>query len=715
MWALIVMGTLGVIIGIGLALASKIFYVYVDPMILAVDDALPGANCGGCGYPGCTSNAEAIVDGKSAPNSCVAGSAELAEIIAGLLGVSVEAKEPDIALPGCTYGLDEADVKYQYSGINDCRAASLLGGGMKVCNVGCLGLGTCASACMFGAITMGEEGLPVVDEKKCTGCGTCERVCPKHIITLSSVTRRIIREYTTDDCTTPCQRACPAGINIREYIHQISKGDYGRSVQVIKERNPFPTVIGRICPRPCETECRRQHVDEAVSINALKRFVADFERENKRRILPFKAPSTGRKVAVVGGGIEGLSTAFFTARLGHEPTVFEATSKLGGLLRTAIARNRLPLEILDWDIEGVLEMGVNAQTEKVLGRDFTLNTLFSDGFEAVFLASGGWDNRLARGAGADIESPIPGTYLVIDLLKNSLKTGDKIQIENSVVFAGGGKSVVEAVKVCKDRGVEDITVLIREPITEGQNGIEDLEKMGVKIVFNSGISRLKGEEDRLEELEYTDLTTSAAETIPARTLFLASGRFPELIFVRPEPPEPESAEEGEETAEESLRWEGISPYKQPAYKEEIGLLAEGDPLTDMSAAIKAIAAGRRGAASIHKIMYGLDLDLTGAVLTPESPIQDVDHLENVEASQCQIMPVGKANGESEELEKGYTEKMAKTEADRCLQCGLICYKSSEAGIIPVRPFIAADISAPPSQFSAEPAEQVVVADISRIH
>jgi formate dehydrogenase beta subunit len=165
MWALIVMGTLGVIIGIGLALASKIFYVYVDPMILAVDDALPGANCGGCGYPGCTSNAEAIVDGKSAPNSCVAGSAELAEIIAGLLGVSVEAKEPDIALPGCTYGLDEADVKYQYSGINDCRAASLLGGGMKVCNVGCLGLGTCASACMFGAITMGEEGLPVVDEK----------------------------------------------------------------------------------------------------------------------------------------------------------------------------------------------------------------------------------------------------------------------------------------------------------------------------------------------------------------------------------------------------------------------------------------------------------------------------------------------------------------------------------------------------------------------
>ncbi|MFO7560035.1 MAG: FAD-dependent oxidoreductase [Desulfobacterales bacterium] len=713
MWALIVMGTLGVIIGIGLALASKIFYVYVDPMVLAVDDALPGANCGGCGYPGCASNAEAIVQGKSAPNSCVAGSAELAEIIAGLLGVSVEAKEPDIALPGCTYGLDEADIKYQYSGISDCRAVSLLSGGMKVCNVGCLGLGTCAKACPFGAITMGEAGLPVVDEEKCTGCGTCERVCPKHIITLSSVTRRIIREYTTDDCTTPCQRACPAGINIREYIHQVSKGDYDKSVQVIKERNPFPAVIGRICPRPCETECRRKLIDEAVSINALKRFVADFEIANKKRILPFKAPSTGRKLAVVGGGIEGLSAAFFSARLGHEPTVFEATSKLGGLLRTAIARNRLPLEILDWDIEGVLEMGVTAQTEKVLGRDFTLNTLFSDGFEAIFLASGGWDNRLSRGAGTAVESSIPGTYLLIDLLKNHSETRDKIQIENSVVFAGGGKSVIEAAKICKDRGAEEITVLIREPFIEGQNGIEELEKMGVKVVFNSGISRLKGEADRLEELEYKDLTTHAAVTIPAGTLFLASGRFPELIFVRPKPPE--SDEEGKETAEESLCWEGISPYKQPAYKEEIGLLAEGDPLTDMSAAIKAIGAGRRGAASIHKVMYGLDLDLSAAVLTPAFPIQNVDHLENVEASRRQIMPIGKAEGDSEELEKGYTEKMARMEADRCLQCGLICYKSAETEIVPIRPFIAADISAPPSQLPAEPAEQIVVADLCRIH
>jgi formate dehydrogenase beta subunit len=156
--AIILMGGLGLVVGIGLALASKVFYVYVDPKIVAIEDALPGANCGGCGLPGCSANAEAIVAGKASPNSCVAAGDDVALAIAGILGVSVEAKEPDIALPGCTYGVADADVKYTYDGLNDCRAAALLAGGMKVCNIGCLGLGTCAAVCPFDAIVNGPPG-----------------------------------------------------------------------------------------------------------------------------------------------------------------------------------------------------------------------------------------------------------------------------------------------------------------------------------------------------------------------------------------------------------------------------------------------------------------------------------------------------------------------------------------------------------------------------
>jgi len=675
MTAFLMMGGLGLLIGIGLAAASKIFYVYVDPLVMSIDDALPGANCGGCGLPGCSSNAEAIAVGKAGPDSCVAGGEDLTAAIAELMGVTVEAKEADIARPGCTYSVEKAEVKYLYDGLNDCRAASLLNGGMKECKIGCLGLGTCVKACKFGALEIGSEGLPIVDQDKCTGCGACEKSCPKNIINLSSVTRRIIREYTIEDCTTPCQRSCPAGINISEYISQIAKGDFHKAVQVIKERNPFPTVIGRICPRPCEFECRRKYIDEPVAINFLKRFAADYERDNNERILPFKAPATGRKIAVIGGGVEGLSAAFFSARLGHEPTVFEASSQLGGLLRNAIASNRLPQDTLDWDIEGVFEMGVNVETGKALGKDVSIDSLLGEGFEAVFIASGGWDNRLARGAGSEVEELIPGTYLLIDFM-GADKNNGKIKCGKDVVIAGGGELTLDVIKSCKQLGAEKITVLFNENIENtpvDESTIKNIESEGAVIVYGAGISRITGEGGDLSELEYT-VSTGERKTIPANTLVIASGRFPELIFLKNESDESgESGESDEMPSGKTIKWVGVESCKSPA--DDSGLLSKGGPLTDFSAAIKAISAGRKGAASLHQLLYGIELYNPDQVIRSQTIIQNVDQIFGVMDIPREIMPLNYIN--DSELEQGFTKKQAKKEAERCLECGLVCYKHSE--------------------------------------
>lgn len=675
-FAVAIMGILGLLIGVVLAAASKIFYVYVDPKIIAVEEVLPGANCGGCGMPGCSSNAEAIVAGKASPNSCVAAGADVALAIAAVLGVSVEAKEPDIALPDCTYSVNEAKTKYVYNGINDCRAAALISGGIKVCSIGCLGLGTCARACPFGAITMGPKGLPVVNDEKCTGCGTCERVCPKHIIKLTSVTRRILLEYATDHCTTPCQRACPAGIDIREYIRQITLGDYVRAVQIIKERNPFPTVIGRICPRPCELDCRRKLVDEPVAINFLKRFVADYERQIGKRVLPFKAPDSGRKIAVVGGGVQGLSTAFFSARLGHGATVFEAAPQMGGLLRTAIARERLPRDILDWDIDGIREMGVSFETGKTMGTDFTVASLLEQGFDSVFLASGGWDSRLARGIVHKGEEAIPGAFLLLDVMKTGRENINNMTFSGDAVIVGGGKLALEAAHILKAIGARTVHIIYREIALDAIDAVT-LKNDGIMIHFGCAIVRLMGIDNCLTEVMAEHLETGEKNTIAAENLILSSGRFPELIFSRKTLPD-ETAGQGDQPVAAPIQWEGFEPYKHPLFSEAVGMFSEADVLTDFSAAIKAIGAGRRGAASIHQFLYDIDVFLPENRLTSQSTVQDVDALCGVTPMPRQIMPVAgeKELARSAELEKGFDENMAKQEADRCLQCGLICYRNA---------------------------------------
>ncbi|MCG2774166.1 MAG: FAD-dependent oxidoreductase, partial [Desulfobacterales bacterium] len=535
---ILVMGGLGVFIGVGLALASKIFYVYVDPKIEAVDEALPGANCGGCGYPGCTANAVAIVEGKSAPSSCVAAPPEIAEEIAAIMGVKLEAREPDIAKPGCTYGVQHADVKYIYNGIYDCRAAVLLNGGTKVCPIGCLGLGTCVRACLFGALSMGPDNLPVVDPNLCTGCGACERVCPKHIITLSSYTRRIQAEHTTDECTAPCQRACPAGIDIPGYIYEIAEGNYVEAVRIIKETNPFPAVCGRICVHPCEYECRRNLADEPVAINHLKRFASDYERASGQRVQIPRAPETGKRVGVVGGGAEGLTAAYLLNRLGHDIIAYEGSSQLGGILRIGLPENRLPRDVLDWEIDGILNAGIEAVTNHKLGQDFTIESLLKENFSAVFVATGGWDTRLSERERTNSSQPLPGVQLLIDFMLNQ-KAGGKVSIGRHVMIFGGGMAAFESARSCFKEGARSIHVVFRTSQEQAPFSEDDLtkaEKEWIQFHFQSALTRMIGDGGQLTHVEIAHNLGEGEEkedreVLSVDTLLIGAGRFPELIYV----------------------------------------------------------------------------------------------------------------------------------------------------------------------------------------
>lgn len=181
-WAIVTLGGLGVLFGALLAVAARFFAVETNPKVDEVAEALPGANCGACGYAGCQNFAQAVVEGKAAVNGCIPGGNDTARAMGEILGYEVDSTEPMVAAVFCIGDREKAFNSFIYDGIQDCRIAEKYGGGFKDCPYGCLGLGNCVAVCPFEALRMGAGGLPEVDLEKCTGCGLCKEACPRGII-----------------------------------------------------------------------------------------------------------------------------------------------------------------------------------------------------------------------------------------------------------------------------------------------------------------------------------------------------------------------------------------------------------------------------------------------------------------------------------------------------------------------------------------------------
>ena len=234
--SILVLGALGAIFGALLAFASKIFHVEVDPKQAAVREALAGANCGGCGYPGCDGYAAAVARGEAPCNRCVAGGAETAAKVAEIMGVSNDAAEKMVAFVPCSGGAGNAEMRFNYSGPQDCQAAMLFGGkSNKLCTFACIGLGNCARACQFDAMHI-VDGVAKVDRSKCVGCGACVEICPKNIVKLIPESQKIMPACSNKDkgakvmkmCSVgcigcmKCQRECPAeAIVVKDNLAQV--------------------------------------------------------------------------------------------------------------------------------------------------------------------------------------------------------------------------------------------------------------------------------------------------------------------------------------------------------------------------------------------------------------------------------------------------------------------------------------------------------------
>ncbi len=365
-----------------------------------------------------------------------------------------------------------------------------------------------------------------VDLDKCTGCGDCEEACPVRTPNAfdSGLSERkaIYRPYAQaypnafsieKNLFPPCRNACPAGVNVQGFIALLAEGKFDEALELYRQRNPFPATCGRICDHPCEVACNRSELDEAIAIRDLHRFLADREIDAALQGRVPSAPraptvdgveipqrGADRRVAVVGAGPAGLTCAWDLANMGYAPVVFEALDVAGGMLRVGVPRYRLPIEVLEYEIEAIVQAGVEIRLGTPVGPDLTLNDLFDQGFEAIFVAIGTHKSRELGIDGEDMEGVMHGTGFL-----HRVKMMEPTDIaDKAVVVIGGGNAAIDSARTSLRLGARRVTILYRrsrEELPAREDEIRACEEEGIEFRFLGAPTRILGVGGRVGALE----------------------------------------------------------------------------------------------------------------------------------------------------------------------------------------------------------------------
>lgn len=470
------------------------------------------------------------------------------------------------------------------------------------------------------------------------------------------------------DCRPPCALACPAQTDCQGYVGLIANREYKEALKLIKDKIPLPGSIGRVCPHPCETACRRKLVEEPISIAALKSFAADKDMTSGELYAAEVGVSSGKKVAIVGGGPGGLAAAYFLRVHGHAVTVFDAMPKMGGMLRYGIPEYRLPKAYLQREIDAIEGMGVEFKNNTRLGKDITLEQLKVE-YDAVVLALGAWISAELRCKGEKLDGVVGGIDFLreVDINTKSLKG-------RRVAVVGGGNTAMDACRTAVRLGVEAVYNVYRRTKAEmPAEEIEIIEAEEEGVIFKNltNPNEVIGENGHVKALRLQVMELGEPDASGRRSPVPVEGKE-EILEV-----DTVIVAIGQKLNSAGLdgvtltKWGTISADEHTFRTSIDGVFAIGDA-TNKGAdiAISAIGEAKKAAIMVDKFLYGEELSYIEPFLVRTEP-DEKDFLDKEKFPRT-AMPHRKPEERKHdfnEVNLGFSDEAARSEALRCLECG----------------------------------------------